>query len=101
MGVGSSLAVSPTGRLALTTRYEAFRRLEEDGIYAAPQIPVRGAVGGDRFVGYGIGIVADYRINDLVSVTGTAGHFDTGALVEVNGPDDDITSFQLKLAASF
>ncbi len=101
-GLSPSISVSPTDKLTLTARYDAFWRVETaDGIYGPPQFPVRGTSGGERFVGHEIALSADYRINDVLSLSATAAHFKTGDYLRANGPDDDITFIQIKLNASF
>ncbi|MCK0167265.1 alginate export family protein [Jannaschia sp. S6380] len=101
-GVGPAIAMSPTDKLTLTARYEAFWRLSDtDGIYAPPQIPLRGTAGDDRFVGHEIGLIADYAIDDVLSLNATAAYFDTGAFLGANGPAEDIAFVQIKLNASF
>lgn len=102
MGFGPAIAVSPTDKLTLTARYEAFWRLEtEDGVYAPPQVPIRGTAGGDRFVGHEIGLIADYAINDVLSLNAAAAYFDAGDFLRDNGPAENITFIQIKLNASF
>ena len=101
-GIGPYLTLQPTERLSLTGRYQAFWRLaEEDGIYAPPQVPIRGAAGDDRFVGQEFSLIANYAFNDYVSLNVTGSLFDTGPFLSSNPPDENIGFAQAKLFVAF
>ncbi len=92
------MIVSPTERLSLAARHEAFLPLDTaDGGYATPQTPIRGRSGGDRFVGQDVAILTSYRINDAATFSGSTGRFLTGAYLTDNPPDDDVTSMSVTL----
>ena len=101
-GVGPSLTISPTNRLSLTTRYEAFWRLrDEDGIYAPPQVPIRGLGGGERFVGHEIALIADYAVSETTTFTVRAARFEPGGYLDDNPPAEDITFLGAQIAVRF
>lgn len=101
-GLGPSLSVYPREGLVITGRYEAFWRLaDEDGVYAPPQVPLRGTAGGDAFVGQEFSLIVDYAINDYLSLNVTGALFDAGAFLSDNLPDEDIGYVQAKLFVKF
>ncbi len=102
MGLRPSVTVSPTDKLSLTARYEAFWRVEsEDGVYAPPQVPIRGTAGGDDFVGQELALIGTYRLNDVATVSGSVARFETGGYLSDNEPDADVTAASLKLDIRF
>jgi hypothetical protein len=101
-GLGPAIIVSPLDALTVTARYEAFWRVsDEEGIHFPSQVPLRGSTGDDRFVGQEIALIADYALNDALTVNFTAAVFDAGGFLEDNPPGEDIGYAQLKLIASF
>ncbi|WP_161793833.1 alginate export family protein [Jannaschia aquimarina] len=102
MGLRPGITVSPSDKLSLTARYEAFWRVEtEDGIYAPPQVPIRGNAGDDRFIGQEVALLASYRLSDTATLGGSIARFETGGYLSDNGPNEDVTAASLKLDIRF
>ena len=87
VGATTTLSVSPARKLTLDFNGLAFWRVEEnDGTYSPPGFPVRGTDGQANFIGWELGVGANYRISPYLTLSMAAAHFFDGPYLEDNRP---------------
>ncbi len=90
------LTVRPSERVAITTDYNLFWRLEtEDGVYGpAGQIIAPGG-GENRFVGSAVSVTAEYALTSRIDLTAIYTRFFAGDVMDATGTSDDIDFLEL------
>ena len=102
MGFTTELELSPGDRLTVVPAALFFWRLsDDDGIYNPPGLPIRGADGGDRFVGWELNVIGSYALTEQATLVLEVGHFFAGGYLEDNPPDDDISFALAEISFAF
>ena len=98
IGGGPALSLSPSENLTLTGRAQGFwRASSEDGIYAPPQVPVRGNAGDSKFIALETSLLVNWQINKFVRIHATVSYASAQSFLEDNLPSKDATYGELHL----
>ena len=101
-GATATVALTPLPKLSVTPGLYAFWRVEDaDGIYTPGNTVLRGAQGGDNFLGWEANVIASYPLDDNWIVGGELAYFSVDDFLRANPPAEDITRFKIAIDYRF
>ena len=102
VGLRPVLQATPSPDLTVSIEAGAFWRLRTtDGVYAPPQVPVRGPEGDAHFVGSEVALTATYALTPNVALYTRAARFTVGDYIRDNPPARDLTYLETGMSWKF